>query len=331
MTGKKESRDKLEKIKLYAACFCPLLLIRLFPYQAQKTRRKADFFTDRRRACGMARIDYDYIKSYDRAQDLDGIWDTFELRYRKKKITNICISVLIVLLGVSSFIFGWHLEPSITIFRFLTVDGTLFTTAGAAVFVVANVIELLADTEVTRKTVYFIRLSAAVAESVIFIVVMFSQLPFFSQHLPVVDRYDSFVMHVLIPILGIASFLINDSPIGKLKPRQLWHGTWFVTFYAVIVLSLIASEILPTELIPYFFLDFRHVHWSVFAFAFVFVYSSAYLMAGRLSEWNRTLSWLWFKDITAKKGKHLEGTQAKHLRQKTVRHPLKPDGKHLKE
>ena len=133
----------------------------------------------------MARIDYDYIKSYDRAQDLDGIWDTFELRYRKKKITNICISVLIVLLGVSSFIFGWHLEPSITIFRFLTVDGTLFTTAGAAVFVVANVIELLADTEVTRKTVYFIRLSAAVAESVIFIVVMFSQLPFFSQHLPV--------------------------------------------------------------------------------------------------------------------------------------------------
>ena len=217
---------------------------------------------------------------------------TFELRYRKKKITNICISVLIVLLGVSSFIFGWHLEPSITIFRFLTVDGTLFTTAGAAVFVVANVIELLADTEVTRKTVYFIRLSAAVAESVIFIVVMFSQLPFFSQHLPVVDRYDSFVMHVL---------------------------------------SLIASEILPTELIPYFFLDFRHVHWSVFAFAFVFVYSSAYLMAGRLSEWNRTLSWLWFKDITAKKGKHLEGTQARHLKQKTVRHPLKPDGKHLKE
>ena len=88
---------------------------------------------------------------------------------------------------------------------------------------------------------------------------------------------------------------------------------------------------IPTELIPYFFLDFRHVHWSVFAFAFVFVYSSAYLMAGRLSEWNRTLSWLWFKDITAKKGKHLEGTQAKHLKQKTVRHPLKPNGKHLKE
>ena len=98
--------------------------------------------------------------------DYDGIWDAYEGRFRKKKITNICISVLIVFLGVSSFIYGWHIEPGITIFRFLTVDGTLFTTAAAAVFVIANLIEILAETEVTRKTVYYVRLSAAVAESV---------------------------------------------------------------------------------------------------------------------------------------------------------------------
>ena len=277
----------------------------------------------------MERIDYDR-GSIHRAQNLDGVWDNFELRYRKKKITNICISVLIVLLGVSSFVYGWHLEPSITIFRYLTVDGTLFTTVGAAVFVIANLVEILADTEVTRVSVYFIRLSAAVAESVIFIVVVFSQLPFFSQHLPVVDRYDSFVMHVLIPVLGVFSFLINDSPIGRLKPIQLWHGTWFVTFYAVIVLSLIATEILPTELIPYFFLDFRHVHWSVFMFAFAFVYTSAYLMADRLSEWNRRLSWLWFKDVTERGGMHMEQAEAKHL-EKPGGRGLEKAGKHLKK
>lgn len=241
-----------------------------------------------------------------REPDYDGIWDAYEQRFRKKKLTNICVSALIVLLGVSSFIYGWHLEPGITIFRFLTVDGTLFTTAGAAVFVIANLVEILAETEVSGKTVYYIRLSAAVAESVIFIVVLFSQLPFFSQHLPMFDRYDSFVMHVLIPILGISSFLINDSPIGKLKKRKYWYGTWFVTFYAVIILSLIGSWRLPTELIPYFFLDFRHVHWTVVAFAFVFVYGCAYLMAWRLSEWNRSLSWLWFRDITGEAGRHVE-------------------------
>ena len=149
----------------------------------------------------------------------------------------------------------------------------------------------------TRTSVYFIRLSAAVAEAVIFIVVLFSQLPIFSEHLPINDRYDSFVMHVLIPVLGVTSFLINDSPIGKLTRIQRWRGTWFVTFYAVNILALIASERLPAELIPYFFLDYRNVHWSIVAFAAVFVYTVGYLMSWRISEWNRRLSWLWFKNI----------------------------------
>ncbi len=55
------------------------------------------------------------------------------------------------------------------------------------------------------------------------------------------DRYDSFVKHVLIPVPGSSSFLINDSPNGKLKKRQYWHGTWFVTFCAVIILPMIGS------------------------------------------------------------------------------------------
>lgn len=231
------------------------------------------------------------------AEDCDEVWKTFERRYLYKKITNICISALIVFLGVSSFLFGWQLEPSVTIFRYLTVDGTVFTTIGAAVFIVANLIELIFHTEVTRTSVYFIRLSAAVAEAVIFIVVLFSQLPIFSEHLPINDRYDSFVMHVLIPVLGVTSFLINDSPIGKLTRIQRWRGTWFVTFYAVNILALIASERLPAELIPYFFLDYRNVHWSIVAFAAVFVYTVGYLMSWRISEWNRRLSWLWFKNI----------------------------------
>ena len=230
-------------------------------------------------------------------EDYDAVWDAFERRYFRKKITNIGISLLIVLLGVSSFLYGWQLEPSVTIFRYLTVDGTVFTTVGAAVFIVANAVELLKHTELTLAPVYFIRLSAAVAESVIFIVVLFSQLPFFSEHIPIIDRYDSFVMHALIPVLGVASFLINDPPLGRLKNLQLWRGTWFVTFYAVTILALISSGRLPSELIPYSFLDYRNNHWSVFVCAFLFVYTCARLMAGRLSAWNRKLSWLWFKDI----------------------------------
>ena len=224
----------------------------------------------------------------------------FSRRYRLKKRTNLALSVLIAALGVSSFLYGLRLEPMPTIVRWLTVDGALFTTFGAIVFIIVNLVEILRDTEMTLVPVYYLRLSAAVAESVIFIVVLFSQLPVFPEHLPIFDRYDSFVMHALVPILGITSFLINDSPIGKLSAGQRWHGTWFVTFYAVVILTLIGAELLPSELIPYFFLDYRQNGWAIVLAAFAFVYGSAYLMAWRLSEGNRRLSWLWFKGVASR-------------------------------
>ena len=229
-------------------------------------------------------------------RDFDDIMRAFDRRYRQKKTTNLCVSILIAILGISSFVYGLSMESIRTIFRWMTVDGTVFTTLGAMAFIAINVVEIWLNTEMTRKLVYYIRLSSAVAESVIFIVVLFSQMPFFVEHLPVFDRYDSFVMHALIPFLGIASFLINDSPIGKLSAAERWHGTWYVTFYAVIILTLIASETIPTEMIPYFFMDFRHYAWAT-ACAFVFIYGCAYLMGWGLSEWNRKLSWLWFKGI----------------------------------
>ncbi|MBR6113629.1 MAG: hypothetical protein IKQ10_00440 [Oscillospiraceae bacterium] len=214
-----------------------------------------------------------------------------------KNTVNLCVSALIVSLGVSSFLYGLKLEPSVTIFRFLTVDGTIFTTCGALVCIIVNVWEMITLEDVTSVLTYYVRLAMAVAESVIFIVVVFSHLPFFDQHLPMFDSYDSFVMHVLIPIFGVGSFLVNDSPIGRLRPMQRWHGTWFVTFYAVIILTLISTEHLPSDLIPYFFLDYRNQGFGIFAIAFVFVYGVAYLMSWGLSEWNMKFSWLWFRNI----------------------------------
>lgn len=231
------------------------------------------------------------------ASSYDRVWETFNRRYRMKKLVNLCISGWIVLFGVSSFLFGLRLESAPTIFRFMTVDGTIFTTLGAAVFLIVNLVEIEKNTELTNVVIYYIRLSCAVAETVIFTVVMFSQLPFFSQHLPVVDRYDSFIMHVVIPVLMVTSFLVNDSPVGRLRPRKIWHGTWFVTAYAVTVFSLIGTGLLPRELIPYFFLDVKNNPWYITAAAFVFIYGVAWLMSWRLSEGNRRLSWLWFRNV----------------------------------
>lgn len=227
----------------------------------------------------------------------DDIQAAFDRQYRKKKRANLIISMLIAVLGITSFLYGLRLESIATIFRWLTVDGAMFTTISAIVCIAVNLVEVLRNTELTRRWAYYLRLSSAVAESVIFAVVLFSQLPVFPEHLPIFDRYDSFVMHVLIPVLCIESFLINDPPIGKLKPGQRWQGTWYVTYYAINILTLIATGLLPPELIPYPFLNYKENGWLVFFGAFVFVYGCGYLLAWGISEGNRKLSWLWFKNI----------------------------------
>ena len=227
--------------------------------------------------------------------ELDLVLSKFNNRYRKKKLTNLIVCFLIIILGISSFIYGLHIEPHVTIFRFMTVDGTLFTTLGAIVYFVVNHIEAKTNSELTNVTVYYIRLSSSCAEMVIFLVVILSHLPFFSEAIPMADRYDSFVMHVLVPILTIISFAINDSPIGKLKPAERWHGTWFVTIYAIIILTLIFTGVIEDELIPYFFLDVKNNPIWLTLLAFVIIYGIGYLMAWFVSEMNRKLSWLWFK------------------------------------
>lgn len=231
----------------------------------------------------------------------DDIQAAFDRQYRKKKRVNLIISALIAALGVSSFVYGLSLESISTIFRWLTVDGCVFTTVSAIACIAVNLVEVLRNTELTRKSVYFLRLSSAVAESVIFIVVLFSQLPVFEEHLPLFDRYDSFVMHALLPLLCVGSFLINDPPIGKLKPWQRWHGTWFVSYYAINILTLIGTGLLPPELIPYPFLNYRDNGWGIFFGAFVFVYGAGYLVSWGISEGNRRLSWLWFRGVASLK------------------------------
>ena len=85
----------------------------------------------------------------------------------------------------------------------MTVDGTLFTTFGAIVYIAVNLVELLRKTELTRVSAYYIRLSSAVAESVILSVVLVSQLPFFPEH------------PVCCALTGILISIVAGNPVGS--------------------------------------------------------------------------------------------------------------------
>jgi hypothetical protein len=231
------------------------------------------------------------------ASDIDSIITSFDRRYRNKKVLNIAISLVIIALGISSVvcIFRFDGEGLMTL-RWMTVDGTLFTVIMTSFFVAVNLIEIVKKTEMTKRAVYFARLSSAVAESVIFTCVMISRLPVFTEHLHIM-RYDMFCMHILIPFLTIASFAVNDSPVGKLKPSKALYGTLFVTAYAITLLFLICSGVLTGDMIPYFILDPERFSAAVIMGSFAAVYTLAYLCSVLLSAINRKLYWNWFKGI----------------------------------
>ena len=143
------------------------------------------------------------------------------------------------------------------------------------------------------------RLASAVAEALILTVVMISQMPFSPQHMHIL-RCDMFLMHILIPVLTVLSFTLNDSPAGKLSIRKIFNGTWFVTLYAVTLITLILSGVITQEQIPYFFLDIAHMPPLAVVGCFILTYALGFALSALLYRLNRKLSWLWFKKVAKK-------------------------------
>lgn len=230
-------------------------------------------------------------------KDIDEILVQFQKRYRQKKILNLVISAAIIVMGISSVLFIYYFDgEGLLTFRWMTVDGTIFTTLMTIFFVAVNTTELIEDTELTLRSVYFARLSSAVAESLILIVVLISQLPVFPQHMHIL-RYDMMCMHILIPLLTILSFVYNDSPMPRLRFKDLMKGTWFISVYAVVILSLITSGVVTRQMIPYFFLDLEAMGPIMSAVVFLFIYGLGYLLSLGISTLNRKLYWNWFRNL----------------------------------
>ena len=217
--------------------------------------------------------------------------EIFNAKYRRKKIVNIIISAATMLMGIFAVIYIFkHDAEGVFTLRWLTVDGTIFTTVLTAIAVVVNIVEFRQYTELTKTFVYLIRLSCAVTEGIIFLVVMISQLPVFEDHMHIL-RPDMMFMHVIIPILTIASFIYNDSPIGKFHFRMVFAGNAFALLYAVIVVSLIATGLISHEMVPYFFLDIRQTSIAFVLGSALMIFCIGTVICYILVELNRKIYW----------------------------------------
>lgn len=223
--------------------------------------------------------------------------DDFDKRYRTKKIVNIICNLLIICMGVFSVIFIFQYDKDgVLTFRWLTVDGTMFTILLTILILPGNIYELITRAELSGRVLYLLRLTSAVTEGIIIIVVLISQLPFFSAHMHIA-RIDMFFMHICIPIITIFSF-INDMPARKKSILDVSLSTSFIIIYLIIIIVMIETDVLTEEYIPYSFLNSNSMGGIFVTIGLVIVsYIGSCVLAYYMAVWNRKAYWLWFKNV----------------------------------
>ena len=219
-------------------------------------------------------------------------------RFRMRKITNLIVCALVFFLGLTSFIYKARYEGGVlTCFREMTVDGTVFTSLTSFALVCLNLYELKSKNPRTSSLLYFWRLSSAVTELMILFIVLLGYTSL-SQDRPKLLRYDMMNMHLIIPVLTVVTFVLNDEAIGKCSWKKLTGGLIFLTLYSVSVITLILLRVIPEEKIPYQFLNFWSGQaWYTIAVTLI-VFVVGYLFSAVLYQLNLRLSWpVWYMNL----------------------------------
>ena len=217
-------------------------------------------------------------------------------RFKYKKQLNILISLTISVLGFCSFFISVIRDMNwdfLSDFRFMTINGTVFTSIISLITAVISLAEIIKGEDIKLEKFYFLRLTSVVTESIIAIVILMSLFPFIPDK-PNILKYDSFNMHVIIPILTIISFLIAEPPSDKIKPIMRFNGSALITIYSVIIVSLILWGVIPQSEIPYSFLEVNTRPLWYILLAGVIIYAGAYFLSWGYIELNKKISKSWY-------------------------------------
>lgn len=208
---------------------------------------------------------------------------------------NLAISAAVFVLGISSIAVSAASKADENFFfefRYMTMNGTVFTTLISVIIIILCAVQLKTGRIIQSDRLYYFRLSSAVTECIISVVILLSLLPFVPDN-PDILTFDSFTMHIVIPLLSVISFLLNKTPVEFSHPLLRLNCAWLITLYAAVVITLILLGWIPQDKIPYSFFDFYSHPFATFIYFGVFIYSFTYILSYLFSAGNERLSFLW--------------------------------------
>lgn len=183
---------------------------------------------------------------------------------KKIIIASLAVNAIIAILGTIAIIRqiienSMNTDPqfgTLSTFRYFTNDGNIYCVIASIVMLVLCIMSLVKKDFIKSKIAYAMKLASAVSGAIIFLVVMFILLPQYG--ISLLSGYTMMVLHVINPLLAIASFIVLDRTPEKLSLKETVYGSLPVFVYAFFALTLCISKVWTGEQIPYSFLDVYH-------------------------------------------------------------------------
>lgn len=171
------------------------------------------------------------------------------------KTVLLIIGIIGVLLTLSADTF----MGSIKGFLYYTIQSNVTILMMAAIFLIADIIRLCTGKEIINKFLLCLKFIFTVAIFVTFLIFFAVLAP--SLKIEYLLSYENLSVHMLVPLIAFADFLIFDNTINLSGAKPLWGIAMPVYYLIFSLIGSVSGFDFNGAIVPYFFLDYTELGW----------------------------------------------------------------------
>lgn len=192
-----------------------------------------------------------------------------ETRSTKNMLVSIVLKSVLIIVGLSglavNLLSGSFMGNAIALLYF-TIQSNITITAIVAVFLVFEIIAYVKGKNYITNGWKIAKYAFTVAIMLTFLVFFVVLLPNAAFGSSYIFSYNNMSVHLLVPLLALADFLIFDKDI-KFKKSEPLYGTAMPIYYLIfsLICSVCGVKFGTADMhVPYFFLDYKKLGWFSF-------------------------------------------------------------------
>lgn len=177
-------------------------------------------------------------------------------------ITIKTILLIIGIVGVALTLSADTFMGSVKGFLYFTIQSNVTILIMAAIFLIADIIRLCTGKEIINKILLSLKFIFTIAILVTFLIFTTVLAPsLMKEHLQYLLSYENLSVHMLVPLIAFADFLIFDYTINLSGAKPLWGVAMPIYYLIFALIGSVSGFDFNGANVPYFFLDYTELGW----------------------------------------------------------------------